>query len=56
MKTEIFICGLCGQEVRMSQHIDKDWCCISCQNPNCLKPSTGWSLEKALNTPKRKYK
>ena len=40
-----FHCPLCGRNAVVSRENDKDWINISCTNPNCLNPRTGWNTE-----------
>lgn len=52
----IFICPLCGMPVSYSSHNDKDWVCITCMNPNCLRPSTGWNRKEVCESKWNKFK
>lgn len=39
------LCPLCGRKALMQYERGRDWCEISCVNPRCLSPSTGWMSE-----------
>ena len=42
------ICPLCPSKPVVAEETDKDWMCISCNNPNCLAPSTGWGPRQVV--------
>ncbi len=44
--TEYNTCPICGTNAIHSKHNDRDWYNISCNDPTCLTPSTGWMSRK----------
>ena len=40
------MCPICGTNAIHSKHNDRDWYNISCNDPTCLTPSTGWMSRK----------
>lgn len=47
---EIYYCPLCGDPVHMSKEAHRDWCCLTCSNPNCLSPTTGWNTKTIVES------